>query len=181
MKEQLAQKEARPDLSRRDFVRTIRDGAVLLVLPHVLGCRAQLPGADETSYTFKFLSKSEAETAEAITARILPSDNLPGAREAGAVHFIDHMLATDYSNQQQLYREGLRELDQLSIERFSRRFPKIEGSEQDLLLSEIERGARWKESGVFFAAIRLHTIEGTFSDPKYFGNRNRVGWQIMDI
>lgn len=170
-----------PDLSRREFVRTVRNGALLLVLPQVLSCRAQAPTTD-TTYSFEFLEAIEAKTVEAVTARILPTDNLPGAQEAHAVHFIDHMLATSYKDKQQLYREGLRNLDQLSKNRFSRRFYQIEPSEQDKLLSEIERLPKtdWKEAAAFFSAIRLHTIQGTFSDPKYFGNRDRVGWILLE-
>jgi len=181
MKKQFEQNQSRPELSRRDFVRTVRDSTLLLVLPQFLGCRAQAPSVGETSYTLKFLLVSEAETVEAITARIFPSDEQPGAPEALVVHFIDHMLATHYRDQQNLYRGGLSKLDRLSIERFSRRFHNVRVSEQDLLLSEIEQGLNGEESRMFFTAIRAHTIQGMFSDPKYFGNRDRVGWQILDI
>src|ERR687891_254793 len=91
-----------PGLSRRDFVRTVRDGAFLLVLPSIVSCRAQVPSTNETPYSLKFLTPKEAETVDAIASRIFPTDNLPGAREAYVVHFIDHMLATNYQEQQQL-------------------------------------------------------------------------------
>jgi gluconate 2-dehydrogenase gamma chain len=31
----------------------------------------------------------------------------------------------------------------------------------------------------FFAAVRQHTIEGTFCDPAYGGNRGAVGWRLL--
>src|SRR4029077_9544022 len=43
---------------------------------------------------FEFFSANEGAEVEAITARIIPSDDTPGAREAGVVYFIDRGLAT---------------------------------------------------------------------------------------
>ena len=31
----------------------------------------------------------------------------------------------------------------------------------------------------FFNTVRTHTIEGTFSDPYYGGNRDFVGWALL--
>src|SRR5260370_218123 len=38
---------------------------------------------------FEFFTPEEAAEIEAITARIIPTDETPGAREAGIVYFID--------------------------------------------------------------------------------------------
>ena len=40
-----------------------------------------------------FFSQEEWDTIEAATARIIPTDHHPGAREARVVRFIDRMLA----------------------------------------------------------------------------------------
>jgi gluconate 2-dehydrogenase gamma chain len=40
-----------------------------------------------------FFSQHEWETIEAATARIFPTDDRPGAREAGVVHFIDRYIS----------------------------------------------------------------------------------------
>src|SRR4030088_164345 len=42
----------------------------------------------------EFFTPEEAAEIEAITARIIPTDETPGAREAGVVYFIDRGLAT---------------------------------------------------------------------------------------
>ena len=34
-------------------------------------------------------------------------------------------------------------------------------------------------SSSFFALLRNHTIDGTFCDPYYGGNRDFVGWDMM--
>ena len=63
---------------------------------------------------FTALTRPQAEVLDAMTARIIPAvDGRPGAREAGAIYFIDRALATfnaALSNAQQ--DEVLREVEQ---------------------------------------------------------------------
>ena len=55
----------------------------------------------------RFFSPHQAETVEAITARILPGTlEDPGAREAGVVVYIDHVLAYEEGYVQPAYLEG---------------------------------------------------------------------------
>src|SRR5579863_1909539 len=56
---------------------------------------------------FQFFSPEEAFEIDAITARIIPSDETPGAHEAGVVFFIDRALTTFAATDQKTYREGL--------------------------------------------------------------------------
>ena len=50
----------------------------------------QAPGTPTTS----FLSRSELADVDAIASQIIPTDDTPGAREAGVALFIDRALAT---------------------------------------------------------------------------------------
>ena len=60
---------------------------------------------------FTALTKPQADVVEAMTARILPAvDGRPGAREAGAIHFIDRALATFNAAQKTLYVDGVADL-----------------------------------------------------------------------
>lgn len=181
------------NLSRRKFVRIVRDSAVLLILPQALGCsrlgsngkRPATANDDgtQTAYELRFLTNEEMVTVDALAARIIPSDEQPGAREARVVHFIDYMLATSYATQQALYREGLDQLNRLCQRRFNRQFANLSEAEQDKVLAQLERREihEWNEGGDFFSTIRNHTIEGMFSDPKYHGNAGRVGWGLMGV
>ncbi len=185
-------KDAR-NLSRRGFVRIVRDSAVVLILPQALGCSRFSSGdkqlaspADEgqhATYQFKFLTNEEAANVDAVTARIIPSDERPGAREARVVHFIDHMLANSYATQQKLYREGLQQLNWLCQSRFDIPFANLSEADQDKVLTQMQRRdiPEWSEAGDFFSTIRNHTLEGMFSDPKYHGNAGRVGWGLMGV
>jgi hypothetical protein len=55
---------------------------------------------------FRVLTMHEAQTVEALTARILPgTPDDPGAREAGVVHYIDYMLAFNEGFNEATYRQ----------------------------------------------------------------------------
>jgi gluconate 2-dehydrogenase gamma chain len=65
---------------------------------------ADLPPATDGLH---FFTPDEAETVEAMAARIIPGDaSDPGAREAGVVYFIDHMMAFHDGDDEATYRSG---------------------------------------------------------------------------
>ncbi len=49
------------------------------------------------------------------------------------------------------------------------------------MLRAVEHGsaAGFAGSAAFFAMVRSHTIQGTFSDPAYGGNEDFVGWKLI--
>lgn len=147
-----------------------------------------------------FFNDSEARTVDAIAARIIPGDDDdPGAREAGAVVYIDRALAGAYQQFEKLYRRGLWELEHYCRARHGGPFVELDEERQDEVLHDIDAaterqlptqlqiGAGRREAadlgpGVlaeFFAAVRQHTIEGMFCDPAYGGNRGAVGWRLL--
>src|SRR5438874_3951066 len=60
---------------------------------------------------FEFFDAHGAAEIEAIAGQILPSDDGPGAREAGVIYFIDRALKTFDADKQEIYRKGLRDLE----------------------------------------------------------------------
>jgi gluconate 2-dehydrogenase gamma chain len=130
-----------------------------------------------------FLTREEAETIEAITARIIPgAPENPGAREAHAVVFIDRTLAGYAAHLQVFYRRGIAALDELSASRHGRPFRRLAGEEQDAVLRSIEGSREPGEPSrmaQFFEVVREHTFEGTFCDPKYGGNKDALGWRMI--
>jgi gluconate 2-dehydrogenase gamma chain len=113
--------------------------------------------------SFQFLSPEEAADVEAIAAQIIPTDDTPGAREAGVVYFVDRALATFYSRLATTFRAQLREV---------RGFAALRSEEQVELLTRIERTA-------FFDTIHMLTVLGMFTIPAYGGNRAAVGWTLL--
>lgn len=130
-------------------------------------------------FLMEFFTPAEASTVDALSERILPSGQTPGASEAAVVRFIDHLLATHYAAQRQAYRDGLRCLDIICRERHGRSFRELSVGTQDALLKELEAGGimTWPKAAEFAEMVRIHTIEGMLSDPKYGGNLQAIGWR----
>src|SRR5438046_6742442 len=138
---------------------------------------------------FAFFTPEEGAEVEAITARIIPTDDTPGAREAGVVYFIDHGLVTFGVDDQKTYREGLHELRARVSEMFSgaSKFSGLTAEQQDAVLHSFDerapagRRAFRARPGAqnFFETLRQHTIAGFLIDPEYGGNRDGVGWKLI--
>lgn len=136
-----------------------------------------------------FLTPQEAETVEAMAARIIPGDaSDPGAREAGVITYIDRSLEGAYSALQPTYRQGVRLLDERCRGLHGKRFVNLDTGQQDRLLSELldpavtvlgETPGPDELLGYFASVVQEHTIEGMFCDPAYGGNRDKVGWRLL--
>ncbi len=111
---------------------------------------------------------------ESVAAQIIPSDETPGAREAGAVYFIDRALNTFDRERQGLYTQGLGTLQAKTRELFpdAATFSGLRSDQQIQVLKAIEKTP-------FFAQIRTHTITGYLANPEYGGNRNQAGWKLI--
>ena len=139
---------------------------------------------------FEFFSADEAKEIDAITSRIIPTDDMPGAHEAGVVYFIDRGLTTFSVDDQKTYREGLPALQSRVAEMFQgkSKFSELTSDQQDEVLHSFDeqspqgRQRRFRTgSGAqnFFETLRQHTIAGFLIDPDYGGNRNAAGWKTI--
>jgi len=137
----------------------------------------------------EFLSPEDAKEIDAITSRLIPSDDTPGAHEAGVVYFIDRGLATFAIEEQKTYREGLPELQAQVAEMFpgTAKFSALTLEQQDEVLHSFDeepaqRQRRFRSrpgAQNFFETIRQHTIAGFLIDPDYGGNRDGAGWKVI--
>jgi gluconate 2-dehydrogenase gamma chain len=183
------------ELNRRNFL--LRAGTGLSAAwvtahwPAVLSAATHAHNAAkaEVPPKFEFFSPEEAAEVEAITARIIPSDDTPGAREAGVVYFIDRGLATFSVDDQKTYREGLPELQARVSEMIpgASKFSGLKTEQQDELLQSFEetgtagrRPFRARPGAQnFFETIRQHTIAGFLVDPDFGGNHDGAGWKVI--
>jgi Gluconate 2-dehydrogenase subunit 3 len=169
-----------PQESRRNFLLT---GTVALTSTWLA---ANWPGiaaaADHAAHvasateptTFGFLSAADAADLAALTAQIIPSGATPGAREAGAVYFIDRSLATFFADRAPGFRAGLADFQKAfrASHAASASFAKAPAAEQLAYLQTVEYTP-------FFEITRVLTIIGTLAATKYGGNRAGLGWQLM--
>ena len=130
--------------------------------------RAAKPGV------FTVLSESDAREIEALAGQVIPTDDSPGAREAGVIYFIDRALATFDTGKRKLYVEGLKAAQDTRRELFpdSTSIVKLQPEQQIRLLRAIEKTE-------FFEVLRTHTILGFFGNPSYGGNRELAGWKLI--
>jgi gluconate 2-dehydrogenase gamma chain len=114
----------------------------------------------------------ERQTIAAAMARIIPTDDAPGAAEAGTIDFLERYLsgtrfiyakpdgsgfetltgrreeawARRVATMRETYRAGVRELDGRSRHRFGRDFKALPEGEQDAVLKAIEAREHWPDS-----------------------------------
>lgn len=124
--------------------------------------------------TLKVLTPEQFAELEAITSRIIPTDDTPGAKEAGVVWFIDYALTSFAADSVALFADGLKSL-QTDVRRLHpghASFVSLTELQQDALLERIENSE-------FFGTVRFATIAGMFSLPRYGGNHNYIGWDLI--
>jgi hypothetical protein len=76
----------RGGISRRTFLKITSAGAVVLIVPWTM------EGCSDGEGRPRFFTDAERAALDAATARILPTDEDPGAREAHAVDYIEALL-----------------------------------------------------------------------------------------
>ena len=162
--------------SRRCFLKdsaAVAKGSFLaLSLPVILSACQRSQRALEQGADFRVFDAAEAADLIAIAARIIPTDETPGATEAGVIYFLDNIFAEPRrASQLALLREGLVALRGQSP-LGGRYFHELTDAQQDQLLHDNAQTS-------FFATMRYLTIAGTFSLPRYGGNRDKVGYQLI--
>jgi gluconate 2-dehydrogenase gamma chain len=183
------------DLNRRDFLlRSCSSLTAIWVSSHwpslcSAATHARLAVQAPETAKLSFFTPAQAIEIDAITARIIPTTDTPGAREAGAVYFIDQALTTFAVDQQTAYREGLPELEARAHEIFPavEKFSSATPEQQDEVLHSYDpanakpsrRGARGIGGGNFFETVRMHAIVAFLLDPDAGGDPKGVGWTVI--
>lgn len=169
-------RSSRAGLSRRAFLMASGGvaGSAWLALhaPAVLAAAAAAVKARHDAEPFRNLSPAHAEGLEAVVARIIPSDDTPGAREAGVIYFIDQALGSFLAEESGTLLAGMDALDAASLEQAGRPFCKLGPEAQDELLRGIEQTA-------FFGLAQFLTVAGMFALPEHGGNRDHLGWALL--
>jgi gluconate 2-dehydrogenase gamma chain len=126
--------------------------------------------------SFEFLTPDEAADFDAISALIIPTDESPGAREAGVVHFADRVLAPNslLAHLGEPFRASLAELN-AGVSRYvggATRFARIPLDRQEAALRSVENLPG-------FGLVHMLTVMGMFCNPSYGGNQGKVGWALL--
>jgi len=167
-----------PDASRRSVLQGLAFSLGVVSLPwsemaraaHDAHSAAQTPAL--TTYTL--FSTADAADVEALTSQIVPSDDAPGAREAGVSFFIDRALGSFFAHWRPGFMEGLTTFRAACRAQFpdSPSFAALVSAQQIEFLHTVD-------TTPFFDQARLLTLCGLFSMPKYGGNRDGAGWKMI--
>jgi gluconate 2-dehydrogenase gamma chain len=122
------------------------------------------------------LDPATAAEIDALTSQIIPSDDGPGAHEAGVIYFIDRALATFEHDKREAYHKGLKQVHHERLKRFphSATVGDLTAAQQIELLKACEKSP-------FFELLRTHTVWGFLGSPTYGGNRDKVGWAHINF
>jgi len=137
--------------SRRDLL------FLLALSPEALDALQQHAHTPLAAPKLQYLDPQTAADLETLAAQIIPSDDTPGAKEAGVIFFIDRALATFDQDKRPLYRDGL-----------------IAARAAGLSVAKIEHTE-------FFETLRRHTIMGFLASPAWGGNRDQIGWKLIGL
>ena len=112
---------------------------------------------------FRMLTPAEGAALRAFATRIFPSDERPGAEEAGAAWFVDRALGTpQMGDDLPVVRAGLDDLHRRARLRGAAGFHTLDDAGQLAIMREIERDE-------FFRRTRTLVLLGVFADPVHRG------------
>lgn len=164
----------------------------------------------QADYQPTFFTPEEWAFVQAVVARLIPADDRgPGALEAGVPEFIDRQMNTPYATgaiwymqgpfnpdvapemgyqlplvPKQIYNLGIAEADAYSKKTTGKVFAELDSAQQDALLHKFESGeAEFAQlpAKLFFSYLLQNTREGFFSDPIHGGNKEMVGWKLINF
>jgi hypothetical protein len=186
------------DLSRRGFLSQSLTGISAAWISahwpamHSAASYARQAAQSAAPAKFEFFSPEQAGEIDAISARIIPITDTPGAHEGGVIFFIDRALVTFAKDDQKTYAQGLPELQARVREVFPAvaKFSAATPEQQDQVLQSLDdqapaggsrRSRRSTAAQSFFETVRVHTIMGFLIDPDSDkrGNRGAVGWKVI--
>jgi gluconate 2-dehydrogenase gamma chain len=170
-------------VERRAFLDALLRAAVAgSALAWIPACRRGC-APTESPRAARTFDEREWAVVEAAASRIVPTDDLPGAREANVVGFIDAELASPhFAVFRREFEAGVSALELVAAARFGARFLEIAAEDQDVVLRAIQDGegsAGDFSAAHFFQVLFVLTLEGLLSDPAHGGNRDQSGWKVI--
>jgi len=122
----------------------------------------------------RFFPPQQAADFEAFSAVIIPTDDTPGAREAGVVHFTDYVLSSIDSDQQSQVKDALKALQEQAakIAPGATSFAALTSAQQIEVMKAMEKTEA-------FGILRGFTLTGFLCDPSMGGNKDKAGWKLI--
>lgn len=165
------------NLDRRKLLKSIAASGALATWPSIASA-SFAEGAAKTNYSV--FTPSQAALMESLVDQFIPRDDYPSASDAGVVHFIDQKLAGPFGSFFiARYEAGLKQIDQLSRQRFHHEFALLPADQQSDLLHAIADKAYGADIHDFFQLALQDTFEGYYGNPEDGGNRDGASWKMI--
>lgn len=168
------------EIARRQFLQESAAAITAVWLTAALGGAASFSALScapaEHPSKWQTFTDAEAGEVDAIASLIIPSDDSPGAREAGVVDFIDRSLSSFAREQRPLFSAGIADLARRAAAAHpgAKSFASLGASQQTEILHQLEQA-----KSDFFTAMLAATAAGMFANPEYGGNRDKIGWKLI--
>ncbi len=119
--------------------------------------------ANTTPLAPQTLTEAQNERLIALTERIIPSSDTPGAKEAEVNKYIDRILSLWMKeDEKDQFLAALERIEQVALHQFGRPITKLLPNEQDELLKRYARAGSGAD-GQFFNTLKSLTLEGYYT------------------
>ena len=119
-----------------------------------------------------FFQPSEFQTLEALSERIIPRSDTPGARDAGVALLIDKAIVADRTLMQP-YRAGIADLNALALSSYGQEFAALNEHQQITVLTPLSLETD-SSLGKFFATVKDMTVDAYYKTEA--GLKTELGW-----
>jgi hypothetical protein len=119
-----------------------------------------------------FFQPSEFHTMEALSERIIPRSDTPGAKDTGVALLIDKAIIADPTLMQP-FRAGLADLNAISISSYGQEFTALTEQQQIAVLTPISLDSD-SSLGKFFAMTKDMTVDAYYRTEA--GLKTELGW-----
>jgi hypothetical protein len=169
--------------TRRDALRIL--GAASAVLPALAANQETKEKGDQPGHLHTgpailvpvpsqpaFLQPGEFSTIEALSERIIPRSDTPGANDAGVTLLIDKAIVADASIGP-AYRAGIADLNALANTSYGKDFRALAEDQQIALLTPLSLDPGM-QLGKFFAMVKDMTVDAYYKTEA--GLKTELGW-----
>lgn len=165
-------------LNRRNFIKSagLAFGSVLL-----------FPSCLKNSSIYRFFTPDEALCIIAFCEQIIPKDQSPGATDAGVIHYIDRQLSGVFHYDQEIYRTGIKNLQDYCSNNNGKTFETLVSEEQINLMKKMDSNLMnekdWPQGkpSEFFNLVHSHTMQGFYGSPIHGGNKDFMSFEMLRI
>jgi hypothetical protein len=170
--------------TRRETLKMITgSAAAALGFPIEIGAAPQAvhhhpQPASSVPYVLKHFSAKQAQTIDALSDVMIPSDeHSPGAKMAKVFEYVDEIVSSSGNSVKTLWMEGLAAIDALAHNEYGQEFAKCTAAQQITVMEEISRNEEQPSTleEKFFAALKAATIDGYYTSK--IGIHQDLGYQ----